>query len=106
LKVAGVVVDPPATNADLAHQAGLAYPILSDPELRTIDAYGLRHEHAGPEGADVARSASVLIDADGVVRWTFVTTNIRVRPTPDEVITAVDAVCAAPGRCSAPSGRL
>jgi peroxiredoxin len=104
--VAGVVVDPPATNADLARQAGLAYPILSDPELRTIDAYGLRHEHAGPEGADVARSASVLIDADGVVRWTFVTTNIRVRPTPDEVIAAVDAVCAAPGRCSAPSGRL
>jgi peroxiredoxin len=104
--VAGVVVDPAATNADLAHQAGLAYPILSDPELRTIDAYGLRHEHAGPEGADVARSASVLIDADGVVRWTFVTTNVRVRPTPDDVIAAVDAVCAAPGRCSAPSGRL
>jgi peroxiredoxin len=104
--VAGVVVDPPATNADLARQAGLAYPILADPELRTIDAYGLRHEHAGPEGAHIARSASVLIDADGVVRWTFVTTNIRVRPTPDDVIAAVDAVCAAPGRCSAPSGRL
>ena len=104
--MAGVVVDPPATNADLAHQARLGYPILSDPELRTIDAYGLRHEHAGPDGADVARSASVLIDADGVVRWTFVTTNVRVRPTPDDVIAAVDAVCAPPGRCSAPSGRL
>ena len=106
MKLAGVAVDPPATNADLARQAGLAYPILSDPELRTIDAYGLRHEHAGPEGADIARSASVLVDADGVVRWTFVTTNVRVRPTPDDVIAAVDAVCAEPGRCSAPSSRL
>ena len=104
--MAGVAADPPATNADLVRQAGLAYPILADPELRTIDAYGLRHEHAGPDGADIARSASVLIDADGVVRWTFVTTNVRVRPTPDDVIAAVDAICATPGRCSAPSGRL
>lgn len=105
-KVAVVVVDPPATNAELALQAGLAYPILSDPALATIDAYGLRHEHAGPDGADIARPASILIDADGVVRWTFITTNVRVRPTPDDVIAAVDAVCAAPGRCSAPRGRL
>jgi peroxiredoxin len=105
-KVAGVVVDPPATNADLVRQAGLAYPILSDPDLRTIDAYGLRHEHGGPDGAAIARSASVLVDAGGVVRWTFVTTNIRVRPTADDVIAAVDAVCATPGRCGAPRGRL
>jgi hypothetical protein len=26
-----------------------------------------------------------------VVRWTFVTTNVRYRPTPDDVLTAIDA---------------
>jgi peroxiredoxin len=90
--VVGVVVDPPATNAELARDAGLAFPILADPDLKTIDAYGLRHAGAGPDGADIAHPASVLIDADGVVRWTFVTRNVRVRPTPSDALTAIDAL--------------
>jgi peroxiredoxin len=90
--VAGVVVDPPETNAELARDADLHYPILSDPDLHTIDAYGLRHVAAGPDGNDIADSASVLIDGAGVVRWTFVTRNFRVRPTPSEVLTAIDAL--------------
>jgi len=90
--VAGVVVDDPATNADLARTAKLDYPILSDPNLRAIDAYGLRHAGAGPDGGDIAHSASVLVDGSGVVRWTFVTQNYRVRPTPAEVLAAIDAL--------------
>lgn len=89
--IAGVVVDPVATNAELARDAGLAFPLLSDPDLRVIDAYGLRHV-AAHEGKDVAHSASVLVDPDGVVRWTFVTRNVRVRPTPHDVLAAIDAL--------------
>ncbi len=88
-RVAGVVVDPVATNADIVRQAGLAFPILSDPDLRMIDAYGLRHVEAH-DGQDIARSASVLIDADGIVRWTRVPENFRVRPTPKEILAAID----------------
>jgi peroxiredoxin len=95
--VAGVVVDPVATNAELARTAGLEFPILSDPDLRTIDAYGLRHV-AGHDGHDIALSASVLIDADGMVRWTSVTRNVRLRPSPGEVLAAIDVLRAAPHR--------
>lgn len=56
-----------------------------------IDAYGLRHA-GGHEGREVALSATVLIDAQGVVRWTSVTRNFRVRPTPDVVLAAIDAL--------------
>jgi peroxiredoxin len=73
-------------------QAGLDYPLLSDPAFRAIDAYGLRHTGGGPEGQDIAHSASVLVDGAGVVRWTFVTQNVRVRPTPGDVLAAVDAL--------------
>jgi peroxiredoxin len=90
--ILGIVVDPPATNAELARDAGIAYPILADPDLKTIDAYGLRHAGAGPDGGDVAHSASVLVDADGIVRWTFVTRNVRMRPTPKDVLTAIAAL--------------
>jgi peroxiredoxin len=95
--IAGVVVDPPETNAALARDVGLTYPLLADPTLRAIDAYGLRHPGAGPGGRDIAHSASVLIDADGIVRWTSVTDNFRRRPTPATVLAAVDAL-SGPGR--------
>ncbi len=87
-----VVVDPPATNAELARDAGLSYPILADPDLRTIDAYALRHAGGGADGHDIAHPASILIDSDGIVRWTFVTHNVRVRPTPDMILAAIDAL--------------
>ena len=89
VRVVGVVVDPVETNAQFARDAGLGFPILSDPDLRTIDAYGLRHR-GGHEGQDIALSASVLIDADGIVRWTHVTPNFRVRPLPADILAAVD----------------
>ena len=90
--VAGVVVDTPTENADLARKAGLDYQILSDPDLHTADAYGLRHAGGGPDGQDIAHSASVLVDGAGIVRWTSVTRNIRVRPTPADVLTELDAL--------------
>ena len=94
--VAGVVVDSPESNATLARQLGLAYPLLADPALTAIDAYGLRHPGGGPDGRDIAHSASVLIDADGIVRWTSVTDNVRRRPTPATVLAAVDALPRSP----------
>jgi hypothetical protein len=47
---------------------------------------------AGHDRRDIASSASVLIDGAGVVRWTSVTQNVRVRPTPDAVLDAIDAL--------------
>lgn len=93
-KIAGVVVDSVETNAELARAAGLTFPILSDPELRMIDAYGLRHV-AGHDGKDIALSASVLIDGDGIVRWTSITRNVRLRPDAADVLAAIDALGAA-----------
>lgn len=91
IRVFGVVVDPVETNAQLAHDAGLDFPILSDPDLGTIDAYGLRHSE-GHDGEDIALSASILIDGDGIVRWSHVTPNFRVRPLPTEILAAADAL--------------
>ena len=86
-----MVVDPVETNAELRRDAGLDFPILSDPDFRLIDAYGLRHRDAH-DGHDIALSASVLVDGAGIVRWTFVTSNVRVRPPADVILAAVDAL--------------
>ncbi len=86
-----MVVDPPEINASLSRDLGLGYPILADPALAMIDAYGLRHRNAH-EGRDIAHSASVLIDGEGIVRWTVVGDNLRVRPRPSTILAAVDAL--------------
>lgn len=86
------MADDRQTNAELARQAKLDYPILADPELHAVDAYGLRHPGGGPDGKDIAHSASVLIDGAGIVRWTMVTDNVRVRPTATDVLAAIDGL--------------
>ena len=84
-----MVVDPPATNRGVIAHLGLEYPILADPGFALIDAFGLRHRDAH-DGQDIALSASVLLDASGMVRWVSVARNLRVRPTPEAVLAAID----------------
>ena len=93
--VVGMVVDPVETNAELARNAGLDFPILSDADLRTTDAYGLRHRD-GHDGHDIALSASILVDGNGIVRWTHVARNLRVRPSPADILAAIDTLGATP----------
>jgi len=90
-----VVVDPVDTNAQLRRDAGLQFSILSDPDLRTIDAYGVRHR-GGHGDDDIALSASVLIDGNGIVRWSHATRNFRERPLPAAILAAIDALSASP----------
>jgi peroxiredoxin len=47
------------------------------------------HARGGPEGEDVPRPATVVLDRDGVVRWFSVSRNFQVRPDPGDVLRAV-----------------
>src|SRR5262249_51924567 len=88
--VAGVVPDPPEVNAQVVADLGLGFSILADPDFTVIDAFSLRHDGGSHDGQPIARSASVLIDADGVVRWRHVTDNLRRRPDPSLALAALD----------------
>jgi len=89
--VLAVVVDDVEQNAKVADQLELSFPILADPELRVIDAYDLRHDDAGPTGS-IARSATFVLDARGVVRWRNLTESYRLRPRAEDVVAAVTAL--------------
>jgi peroxiredoxin len=86
--VVAVVVDPVQQNAEVVNQLGLSYRVLSDPEMQVIDAYDLRHPDGGPSGT-VARSATFVLDKNGVVRWRDLTDNFRLRPKPEDVVAEV-----------------
>ena len=66
---------------------GFTFPLLADPELVAIDAYGLRHEGGNPmSGGNISRPALLIIDESGKVVERMLTENWRVRPTPEMIL--------------------
>jgi peroxiredoxin len=83
-------VDTPADTRKTSNKVGEPFTFVSDVDGGLMDAFDLRHVGGGP-GGDIARSASVLVDNNGQVLWMRVAENYRVRPAPEEVISAVKA---------------
>ena len=90
-----ISVDTPAQSQHLRDSAGYTFPILSDSKDEVIRRWDLLHQHAGVDGADVARPAEFLIDAAGKVRWVNLTEDYRVRARPKQVLQAFDAATVA-----------
>jgi len=84
--VLAISVDPAEESLELSDKLGIEFPLLSDPGASVIDAYGVRHEHGGIGGVDIARPAVFVLDREGNVAWKDLTENWRVRVRPDEVL--------------------
>lgn len=94
----GISVDPSAKSAVLADRIGrdgkgaLGFRLLSDPDHRTIDAYGLHDErYDGSEYAGIPRAAVVVINAENRVTWLRISEDYKVRPSVAEIRAAIDA---------------
>ncbi len=61
------------------------FPFLSDPGHRVIDRYGLLN----PAGRGWPHPTTFVIDEEGVVRWKFVETDYKIRPTNEQILRAV-----------------
>ena len=59
--------------------------MLSDPDHRVIDRYGLFNEDA-PPNRPLPHPATYVIDKEGVVRYSFVEVDYRVRPTNEDIL--------------------
>ena len=89
--VLAISVDPSATTREKLGSSGIEFPLLADPDLATIDAYGVRHPAAGVKGADIARPATFLIDAEGNIGWRELTDNWRIRLRPERLLEQLTA---------------
>lgn len=79
-------VDPAETTREKLGSSGIEYPLLADPDLAAIDAYGVRHPAGGMDGGDIARPATFLIDPEGRIIWRELTDNWRVRLRPERLL--------------------
>lgn len=88
IQVAGISVDGPYALRAFAEQHGITFPLLSDFHRETIRAYGVEDpDFLGLPG--VARRALFLVDAEGIVRYTWVADRPHAEPDYDEVFRAV-----------------
>ena len=99
MRLFAISVDPPDVSKEFATKlkadgnGEINFPILADPDHRTIDAYGL-HDPAydGEKFAGIPHPAVYVIDKNGIITWAKVESNYRERPTNDEIRAALNAL--------------
>ncbi len=83
-RIAGFSVDPVDKSQELADDHGIHFPIISDTSGDTVKAYGVWHAER-----KIALPSVFVIDKTGVIRWRYVSENIRERPSEDDVLAEV-----------------
>jgi peroxiredoxin len=85
-----VSVDPPEVSEALRRRLHIDFTFLSDPDGIVLDALNIRHRKARmQDGGDIAFPTQVLVDRDGIVRWTYTSESYRVRARPEDVFAEI-----------------
>ena len=71
----------------------LTFPLLSDPQHRIIDIYGLQDpQYLKLKREGIPYPTVYVIDRSGRIAWARVEKNFRERPTNNDIRTALDAL--------------
>lgn len=99
MKLYAISVDPPETSKSFARKIAadgkgeIDFPILSDPDHRIIDAYGLLDPaYERQKFYGIPHPAVYVIDKKGRVVWTKIESDYKLRPGNDEIRAALDAL--------------
>lgn len=87
--VVGISYDPVDVLAKFAGKQKITYPLLSDPESKTIKAFGLLNPEAKGKMEGISYPGTVLLDKDGVIRAKLFFEGYKERAGADAVLKAV-----------------
>ena len=88
-EILAISPDPNERSQQLADRLRVKYRFLADTDLTVTRRLGLIHRGGGEDGKDVPRPATIVVDREGVARWTLFAHNVQVRPDAREVLRAV-----------------
>ncbi len=66
----------------------IEYQLLADPDHAVIDRYGVFNPEAAPD-RPIPHPTTLVIDQRGVVQWKFIEIDYRIRPTNEDILTAL-----------------
>jgi peroxiredoxin len=89
--IAAVSVDSMEDSSDFNQQWRFPFPLLSDPQLKVIDAYGARHVN-GHEGKDISKPCTIIIDSNKLIRFKYLGKDPTDRPTDNEILFAIQQI--------------
>ena len=99
VKLYAISVDSPDVSKSFAQKIAsdgkgkVNFPLLSDPEHKIIDEYGLRDPaYQGTKYFGIPHPTVYVIDKTGKVVWAKIESNYRERPAYDEIRAALNAL--------------
>jgi len=92
-QVIGVSVNDPFSNKGFVDKNRLPYVIWSDYNREVVHQYGLElHDFAGLKGYTVAKRSIFILDAEGVIRYMWISDNPAVEPNYEEIEKALGKI--------------
>lgn len=88
----GISYDPVDVLKEFAEKRKVTFPLLSDPDSKTIKAYGLLDAAAKGNAEGVPYPGTFVVDKGGVVRAKLFHEGPFKRHTPDDLIKAAKEV--------------
>jgi len=99
VKLFAISIDPPDVSKSFADKiasdgkGAISFPILSDPEHKTIDAYALRDpDYEGQKVYGIPHPAVYVIDKQGKVAWARIESDYKQRTTNEEIRAALESL--------------
>jgi peroxiredoxin len=92
VQLIGISYDSPAVLKTFSDRAKITFPLLSDPESTTIEAYHIRNEAAKAKAEGVPNPGTFILDQAGVIRAKLFLEGYRQRHTTEALIMAAMAV--------------
>ena len=92
--VATITYDSPELLKEVELDEGAEFPLLSDKDVRVVNAFGIRNTdyEPGHRAYGIPYPGILLIDADGIIRGKFAERDYRERPAFEAVLEAAEAM--------------
>ena len=92
VQLVGISYDDTKVLKTFSDRMKIAFPLLSDPGSKTIDAYHIRNEAAKGRAEGVPNPGTFILDQEGVIRAKLFLEGFRDRHTTEALCKAAKAV--------------
>ena len=92
VQVVGISYDSPSVLKKFADKAKITFPLLSDPESKTIEDYHILNSAAKGKAHGVPYPGTFIVDSKGVIRAKLFLEGFRDRHTTEALIKAAKTV--------------